>query len=344
MTDQPIKPIIEAAFFVADKPLAIDHLLELFAEHEQPERSTIRAILRELREDYAERGIELVQVASGYRFQTKPHLTPWLKRLQGERSARYSRALLETVAIIAYRQPITRSEIENIRGISVSTDLIKRLQDFNWIRVLAHRNTPGRPALYGTTRAFLDYFNLKNLQELPTLIELRELVSGPTDTFDSDHSETQEKASDAEVLESEGNEINRTTPEVPESEAKDITQTITNVLDSENNPIYEVSDSENNSISEVSESENVLASENHPIYHVPHSAAKDTNGNIERLASENQKNNVVVTEVPESKDDNNNRVTDLLESEDTQVNTSAEELNSENKQMYTTADLFDSKK
>ncbi len=172
MTDLPLKSIIEAALFAAGKPLTIDHFLALFAENSQPERSEIRTILRELRQEYAERGIELVEVASGYRFQTKPHLTPWLKGLQTERSPRYSRALLETLAIIAYRQPITRSEIEKIRGISVSTDIIKKLHDYKWIRVLAHRDTPGKPALYGTTREFLNYFNLKHLNELPPLTEL----------------------------------------------------------------------------------------------------------------------------------------------------------------------------
>jgi segregation and condensation protein B len=172
MTDLPLKSIIEAALFAAGKPLTIDHFLALFAENSQPTRSIVRAILRELSEEYTERGIELVEVASGYRFQTKANLTPWLKGLQSERSPRYSRALLETLAIIAYRQPITRSEIENIRGISVSSDIIRKLHDYKWIRVLAHRETPGRPALYGTSREFLNYFNLKSLNDLPPLTEL----------------------------------------------------------------------------------------------------------------------------------------------------------------------------
>lgn len=196
MTTPPLKSLIEAALFTAERPLTIDHFLELFIEAEQPERKAVRAILQELTEDYAERGVELVQVASGYRFQTNPNLTPWLKRLlQPERSPRYSRALLETMAIIAYRQPITRSEIEKIRGISVSTDIIKRLLDYNWIRVLAHRDSPGHPALYGTTRAFLDYFNLKNLSDLPTITELREMEL-PTDIFESE--DTNEQNADAE--------------------------------------------------------------------------------------------------------------------------------------------------
>jgi segregation and condensation protein B len=198
----PLKFIIEAALFAADKPLNLDHLVELFSESERPERSLIRAALRELTEDYSERGITLMQVASGYRFQTQENLNPWLKRLQPERSARYSRALLETLAIIAYRQPITRSEIEKIRGISVSTDLIKRLLDYNWIRILAHRDSPGRPALYGTTRAFLDYFNLKNLSDLPTLTELQEM------TLPSLDSEYENSEQDAQMLESQDNQDN----------------------------------------------------------------------------------------------------------------------------------------
>jgi len=188
-----LKSIIEAALFTAGKPLMIDHFLDLFPEGERPERSLLRATLRELSEDYADRGIELVEVASGYRFQTKQNLTPWLKRLQPERTPRYSRALLETIAIIAYRQPITRSEIETIRGISVSTDLIKRLQDYNWIRVLAHRETPGRPALYGTTRGFLNYFNLKNLNDLPPLIELKDT---PPDVEEKDKDSVNEPESE----------------------------------------------------------------------------------------------------------------------------------------------------
>jgi segregation and condensation protein B len=184
MTEQPLKNIIEAALFTAGKPLTIDHFLDLFVEVEQPERREIRTVLQALQEEYAERGIELLQVASGYRFQTKTDLTPWLKHLQPERSPRYSRAVLETIAIIAYRQPITRREIESIRGIAVSSDIIKRLQDYNWIRILARRDTPGHPALYGTTRAFLDYFNLKNLSDLPPLTELRENLEKQSELFE----------------------------------------------------------------------------------------------------------------------------------------------------------------
>jgi segregation and condensation protein B len=142
---------------------------------EQPERTEIRACLKILGEETQTRGVELVQVASGYRFQVKPELTLWVKRLYPKRQPRQSRALMETVAIIAYRQPITRSEIESIRGVTVSTQIMKTLLDYQWVRVLAHKETPGRPALYGTTRHFLDHFNLKNLNALPSLNQLKDM-------------------------------------------------------------------------------------------------------------------------------------------------------------------------
>lgn len=174
----PLKPILEAALFAADQPLTLEDLQALFvAEESPPSRSILRTTLTELRDDCDPRGVELVETASGFRFQTKPSLTPWIKRLYTERPPRYSRALLETLAIIAYRQPITRTEIENLRGISVNPEIIKKLLDYNWIRILAHRDTPGHPALYGTTRAFLEHFNLKNLDALPPLADLRELDS-----------------------------------------------------------------------------------------------------------------------------------------------------------------------
>lgn len=170
----PLKAIVEAALLAADHPLTLDQLLNLFTEAEKPSRATLRTILATLETDCQQRGIELIQVASGYRFQVKSVLTPWIKRLWARRNPRYSRALLETLALIAYRQPITRQEIEGIRGISVSSAIIKTLLDYQWIRVLAHRDTPGRPALYGTTRAFLDHFNLKTLDDLPHLMALPE--------------------------------------------------------------------------------------------------------------------------------------------------------------------------
>ena len=174
---QHLKNILEAALLAAGRPLRVDELGLLFAEGEAPGRDELQAALEALRDDWATRGVELKEVASGWRLQVKQDYAPWIVRLWEERPARYSRALLETLALIAYRQPITRGEIEDIRGVAVSTNIIKTLQEREWIRIVGHREVPGRPAMYATTRQFLDYFNLKSLDELPTLSELRDLDS-----------------------------------------------------------------------------------------------------------------------------------------------------------------------
>ena len=171
----PLKMILEAALLAAAEPLSVERLLALFEEGQRPAREAVRAALQELAHDYEGRGVELVEVASGFRVQVRQAFATWVSRLWEERAARYSRALLETLALIAYRQPITRGEIEEVRGVSVSSTLIKTLLERGWIKVLGHREVPGRPALYGTTRAFLDYFNLKSLGELPPLAALRDL-------------------------------------------------------------------------------------------------------------------------------------------------------------------------
>lgn len=157
------------------EPLPEDRLLALFEPEQRPSRDALRGALNALSVDYRGRGVELVQVAGGYRLQVPRSMSPWVSRLWEERAARYSRALLETLALIAYRQPITRGEIEEVRGVSVSTSIIKTLSERDWIKVLGHREVPGRPALYGTTREFLDYFNLMSLGDLPPLAELRDL-------------------------------------------------------------------------------------------------------------------------------------------------------------------------
>jgi len=177
MSENRIKHIIEAVLFAAGKPLSIDQLLRVFLDAEQPERDEIRAAIEELQKDYEERGIELVQVASGYRIQVGQEMEPWVSRLTEEKPQRYSRALLETLALVAYRQPITRGEIEDIRGVSVSSSIMKTLQEREWVRIVGHRDVPGKPAMYGTTKQFLDYFNLKSLDELPTLMDLRDIDS-----------------------------------------------------------------------------------------------------------------------------------------------------------------------
>lgn len=180
-----LKNILEAAMMVADEPMSIDRMLSLFNEDagDPPDRQQIRNALESLENDYADRGIEIKQVASGYRLQAKSDVAKWVNRLWAERPQRYTRALLETLAIIAYRQPITRGEIESIRGVSVSSNVIKTLLEREWVKVAGHRDVPGRPAVFATTKHFLDYFNLKSLSELPTLTELRDLDEIATDLF-----------------------------------------------------------------------------------------------------------------------------------------------------------------
>ena len=175
MDTDRLKQIAEAILLAAARPLTLDQLLLLFEENERPQRADMRAALEALEVEFDGRGIELVQVASGYRIQVKDEMQPWVSRLWEEKPARYSRALLETLALIAYRQPITRGEIEDVRGVSVSTSIMKTLQEREWVRVVGHREVPGHPAMYGTTKEFLDYFSLKSLDELPTLAELRDL-------------------------------------------------------------------------------------------------------------------------------------------------------------------------
>ena len=175
MSPEQLKSIIEAALYAAGEPVGVDRLLVLFAEDEAPTREQVREALAQLQKECAGRGIELVEVGSGFRYQVRRELSRWVQRLWEEKPARYSRALLETLALIAYRQPITRAEIEDIRGVSVSTNIMKSLQEREWVRVVGHRDVPGKPAMYATTRQFLDYFGLKGLGDLPPLAELRDI-------------------------------------------------------------------------------------------------------------------------------------------------------------------------
>jgi segregation and condensation protein B len=170
-----LKRIVEAALLAAPQPLTVAQLADLFGEGEAPPADDIRRALHTLQEDCAVRGVELIEVASGFRYQVRSDVYPHIARLWAEKPPRYSRALLETLALIAYRQPITRGEIESIRGVAVNTQIIRTLEEREWIRVVGHRDVPGKPALFGTTRAFLDYFNLKSLDQLPTLAALQDL-------------------------------------------------------------------------------------------------------------------------------------------------------------------------
>jgi len=176
MDSDRLKPILEALFAASDKPLSVNNIFDLFVgDIDQPGKDDIRQAIHELAEQYGNSGVELKQVASGFRLQVKPAYELWVSRLWEQKPPRYSRALMETLALIAYRQPITRGEIEDIRGVSVSSNIIRTLQEREWVKPLGHKDVPGKPALYGTTSGFLDYFNLKSLNELPTLAEIRDL-------------------------------------------------------------------------------------------------------------------------------------------------------------------------
>lgn len=175
MQIEQLKPIVEAALLASTQPMTVQQLGELFNEADEVGREQIAKALEALAEDCAGRGVELKEVSSGFRYQVRQNVHPWISRMWTERPSRYSRALLETLALIAYRQPITRPEIEQIRGVVVSSNIIKTLEEREWIRVVGYRDVPGKPALFGTTRAFLDYFNLKSLDQLPPLSEIRDL-------------------------------------------------------------------------------------------------------------------------------------------------------------------------
>ena len=177
MEPEKLKNIVESALLAAGRPLSLEQIQALFPDHERPERAELRAAIETLEADYANRGIRVLEVASGWRIQVREEMSAWLSRLWQDRPARYSRALLETLALIAYRQPITRGEIEDIRGVSVSSSIMRTLMERGWVRIVGHRDVPGRPGMYATTRDFLDYFGLRKLEDLPPLAEIRDLDS-----------------------------------------------------------------------------------------------------------------------------------------------------------------------
>lgn len=175
MTLEQLQHVLEAALMIAGRPLTLVDLQKLFTEDDQLTASDIRQALQNLQDHYQHRGIQLSEVASGFQFQANSTLSIWLARLWEERPPRYSRAFLETLALIAYRQPVTRAEIEEIRGVTASSHIIKTLLEREWIRVVGYKELPGKPPLYATTKAFLDYFNLKSLEQLPTLSDIQDL-------------------------------------------------------------------------------------------------------------------------------------------------------------------------
>jgi segregation and condensation protein B len=215
---EQLKQILEAALLAAGQPLSHAQLGALFSDEERPPAGEISRALEQLSNDCTNRGIELKKVASGYRLQVRQDLNEWVSRLWKERPQRYSRALLETMALIAYRQPITRGEIESVRGVSVSTNIIRTLQEREWIRVVGHRDVPGKPALFGTTKTFLDSFDLQNLDDLPTLAEIRDMenlepelqlepVPPAADVRDPEHEASNESTDDSEIDDDQDQEM-----------------------------------------------------------------------------------------------------------------------------------------
>ena len=199
MKSELLRKIVEGAILAAGKPLDIGRLEGLFDEQDRPPRDQIRAAIEEIQDDCKTRGFGLVRVASGYRFQVRQELSTWVNRLWEEKPKRYSRAMLETLALIAYRQPLTRGDIEAVRGVAVSSDIIRSLQEREWVRVVGHRDVPGKPALYATTKQFLDYFNLKSLEHLPALNEIKDFSELDPDlelALSGDSSAVQQAAND----------------------------------------------------------------------------------------------------------------------------------------------------
>lgn len=192
-----LKDIVEAALFASPQPLSIDALRNLFEDAERPAATLVRQAIDELSQEYASRPVQLQQIASGFRFQVRDGYSPWLSRLFEEKPVRYSRALLETLAIIAYRQPVTRGEIEDIRGVAVSSNIVRTLLEREWVQVVGHKEVPGRPALYATTRQFLDYFGLRALDELPALATFSEPDGAIADALPPD--EAQAEAGETET-------------------------------------------------------------------------------------------------------------------------------------------------
>lgn len=225
MAETGLVQIIEGALMAAGEPLSLQRISQLFDEFDRPGNDDLKQALAEVAERCDDRGYELVQVASGYRFQVRQNLSTWVGRIWQERPPRYSRALLETLSLIAYRQPITRGEIEEIRGVAVSTNIIKTLQEREWVRVVGHRDVPGKPAMYATTRQFLDYFNLKSLEELPPLADIKELdnLSGNLEFDPEPANDAVNKAADSQEPSSSSNATAETTDHADEASTKEAT-------------------------------------------------------------------------------------------------------------------------
>ncbi|MCK4708895.1 MAG: SMC-Scp complex subunit ScpB [Gammaproteobacteria bacterium] len=183
MDEKKLKPILESLIMASSKPMSLDFMQSVFDDKDVPDKKTLRKALKLLGADYDKSSVELKEVSTGFRFQVRKDYSEWVSKLWEEKPARYSRALLETLSLVAYKQPITRGEIEKIRGVSVSTQIMKTLPEREWVTIVGHRDVPGKPAIYASTKQFLDYFNIKSLDELPPLAEIRDIdkINGELD-------------------------------------------------------------------------------------------------------------------------------------------------------------------
>jgi len=322
MEQQQLKNIIEAVLMSAEKPLKVNDIENLFAgDNDMPARDDIRKTLKLLIEDYDNRGFELKEVASGFRLQVRQDYSQWIGRLWEEKPARYTRALLETIALIAYRQPITRGEIEEVRGVSVSSNIIKTLMEREWIKVLGHKDVPGKPALYGTTKEFLDYFNLKSLEDLPSLAEIRDLdkIYRELD-LDIDNTDTARENLDDESTgtdtEAGSEEVDEATEEVDEAaDVKTVPATADNDASFEEQSDAESADAETGSEEEGEYSDlNTVAAEAddvEPVSGARHSGTSDTETGSEEADEDPAVNSVAA----EADDDESVEEDDFAESE-----------------------------
>jgi len=314
MEQQQLKNIIEAVLMSAEKPLRVNDIENLFAgDNDVPTRDEIRKTLKLLVEDYENRGFELKEVASGFRLQVRQDFSQWIGRLWEEKPARYTRALLETIALIAYRQPITRGEIEEVRGVSVSSNIIKTLMEREWIKVLGHKDVPGKPALYGTTKEFLDYFNLKSLEDLPSLAEIKDLdqIHQELD-LDIDNTDTTDD-SDAEPTDAE---IDTGSEEVDEAAAVTTVPAIAdNDASFEEDGDSELSDAETGSeVDDENTGQKTVAAEAddvEPVSELQHSETSDTETGSEEADEDPAVNSVAM----EADDDESVEEDDFAESE-----------------------------
>ena len=246
MNQEQLKNIVEAALMVSEKPVSLTQLSAIFEnESDIPEKADIKAAIDQIAEDYKGRGIELNEVASGFRVQVNSDYADWINHLFDDRPPRYSRALLETLAIIAYRQPMTRAEIEDIRGVSVSSNIIRTLQERNWIRVVGQRDIPGKPELLATTKEFLDYFNLKKLSELPSLAEIKDFDQINPDLFEELEKEAKVQVDKAAADRLEAAKLESNVEQVATDDSESISEDEANADDISKESRNVVSDEDN---------------------------------------------------------------------------------------------------